>query len=123
MNSENSRISEYHVLELKLTDKLDLRRGKKGVALSNLSIYYTWKNIKISYNNNKFKISAPIWSKEFKLQDGSFSIPDIQDVFEYILKKNSEYVDNPSIKIYINKSENRITFKIKTGYYLELLTP
>ena len=67
MNSENSRISEYHVLELKLTDKLDLRRGKKGVALSNLSIYYTWKNIKISYNNNKFKISAPIWSKEFKL--------------------------------------------------------
>ena len=123
MNSENSRISEYHVLELKLTDKLDLRRGKKGVALSNLSIYYTWKNIKISYNNNKFKISAPIWSKEFKLQDGSFSITDIQDFFEYVLKKNSEYVDNPSIKIYINKIENRITFKIKTGYYLELLTP
>ena len=60
MNSENSRTSEYHVLVLKLTDKLDLTRGQKGIALSNLSIYYTWKNIKSSYNDNKFKISAPI---------------------------------------------------------------
>ena len=59
MNSENSSTSEYHVLGLKLTDKLDLRRGQKTVALSNLSICYTWKNIKSSYNNNKFKISAP----------------------------------------------------------------
>ena len=67
MNSENSKTSEYHVLMLKLTDKLDLRRGQKSVALSNLSIYYTWKNIKSSYNNNKFKISASTWSEEFKL--------------------------------------------------------
>ena len=59
MNSENSRTPEYHVLTLKLTDKLDLRRGQKTVVLSNLSIYYTWKNIKSAYNNNKFKISAP----------------------------------------------------------------
>ena len=58
MNSENSKTSEYHVLVLKLTDKLDLRRDKKTVALSNLSIYYAWKNIKRSYNNNKFKISG-----------------------------------------------------------------
>ena len=57
MNSENSRTSEYHVLLLKLTDKLDLRRGQKSIALSNLSIYYTLKNIKSSSNNNKFKIS------------------------------------------------------------------
>ena len=56
MNSENSRTSKYHVLVLKLTDKLDLRRGQKTVALSNLSIYYTWKNIKSSYNNDKFKM-------------------------------------------------------------------
>ena len=73
MNSENSRTSEYHVLLLKLTDKLDLRRGQKTVVLSNLSIYYPWKNIKRSYNN-KFKISAPTWSKEFELPDGSYSI-------------------------------------------------
>ena len=113
MNSENSRTSEYHVLVLKLTDKLGLRRGKKSVALSNFSIYYTWKNMKSSYNNNKFKISAPTWSEEFKLPDGSYSITDIQDYFEYILKKHRENVDNPSIRIYVNKIENRITFKIK----------
>ena len=65
MNSENSRISEHQVLVLKLTDKLDLRRGQKNVALSNLSIYYTWKNIKSSNNNNKFKLSAPTWNEEF----------------------------------------------------------
>ena len=122
MNSENSRTSEYHVLVLNLTDKLDLRRGQKTVALSNLSIYYTWKNIKSSYNNNKFKISAPTWSEEFKLPDGSYSISDIQDYFEYILKKRSESVDNPLIRIYVNRIENRVTFKIKSGYYLEILT-
>ena len=123
MNSEISRASQYHVLVLTLTDKLDLRSGQKTVALSNLSIYYTWKSIKSSYNNNKFKISAPTWNEESELPDGSYSISDIQDYFEYILKKHSESVDNPSIRVYINKIENRITFKIKSGYYLELLTP
>ena len=107
---------------LTLADKLDLRRGQKTVALSNLSIYYTWKNIKSSNNNNKFKISAPTWSEEFDLSDGSYSLSDIQDYFECILKKHSESVDNPSIRMYINRIENRITFKIKNGYYLELLT-
>ena len=123
MNSENSKTSEYHVLVLKLTDKLYLRRGQKAVALSNLSICYKWKNVKRSYNNNKFKISTPTWSEEFELPEGSYSILDIQDYFEYILKKHSESVDNPSIRMYINKIENRITFKIKNRYYLELLTP
>ena len=91
--------------------------------MSNLSIYYTWKNIKSLYNNNKFKISAPTWSEEFELPDGSYSVSDIQDYFEYILKKHSETVDNPSIRIYVNKIENRITFQTKNGYYFELLTP
>ena len=112
MNSENSKTSEYHVLVLKLTDKLDLRRGQKTVALSNLSFYYTWRNIKSSYNNNKFKISAPTWNEEFELPDGSG-----------ILKKHSESVDNPPIRIYVNRIENKTTFKIKSGYYLERLTP
>ena len=123
MNSENSKTSKPHVLILKLTDKLDLRRGEKIIALSNLSIYYTWKNIKSSYNNNKFKISAPTWNDEFELPDGSYSISDIQDYFEYILKKHGEDIDKPSVQIYVNKIENRITFKIKDGYSLELLTP
>ena len=86
MNSENSKTSEYHVLVLKLTDKLDRRRGQKTVALSNLSIYYTWKNIKSSCNNNKFKRSTPTWNEEFELPDGSYSISEIQDYFEYIIK-------------------------------------
>ena len=81
MNSENSRTSKYHVLELQHADKLDLRRGQKSVALSNLSIYYTWRNIKSSCKNNKFKISAPTWSDKFELPDGSYSISDIQDYF------------------------------------------
>ena len=95
----------------------------KRIALSNLSIYYTWKNIKSSYNNYKFKKSAPTWTAEFELPEGSYLISDIQDYLEYILKKHNENVDNPLIKIYVNKTENIITFKIKKGYYLELLTP
>ena len=79
MNSENSKTSEHNVLVLKLTDKLDLRLNQ---IRSNLSIYYTWKNVKSSDNNNKFKISAPTWSEEFKLPDGSYSVSDIQDYFE-----------------------------------------
>ena len=74
MNSKNSKTSEHNVLEFKLTDKLDLRRGQKTVVLSNLCIYYTWKNVKSSDNNNKFKISALTWSEEFKLPDGSYSV-------------------------------------------------
>ena len=77
MNSENSKTSEPHVSILKLTDKLDLRRGKEIIALSNLRIYYTWKNIKGSYNNNKFKISAPTWNDKLALPDGSYSVSNI----------------------------------------------
>ena len=120
--SDNSKTSKPHILKLKLTSKLDLRLGEKVIALSNLSIYYTWKNIKNSYNNNKFKISAPTWNEEFTLPDGSYSVSDIQDYFKYILKKHGENTDKPSIQIYVNKIENRITFKIKNGYSLELLT-
>ena len=89
MNSENNKKSKLHVLILKLTNKLDLRIGEKIIALSNPSIYYTWKNIKSSYNNTKFKISAPTWNDEFELLDGSYIwiLSDIQDYFEYIIKK------------------------------------
>ena len=83
--------------------------------LSSLGIYYTWKNKKSLYNNNKFKISASTWNDKFELPDGSYSVSNIQDYSEYILKHN-EKIDNPSIRIYVNKTENRITFKIKAGY-------
>ena len=98
-----------------------MRRGENRIAWSNLSIYYTWKNIKSSYNNNKFKISAPTLNDKFELPDGSYSVSDIQDYFEYILKKHGENIDNPSVKIYVKKVENRITFRIKNRYSLELL--
>ena len=84
MNSENSNTHKPHFLKLKLTSKLDLRIDEKVTALSNLSIYYTWRNMKSSYNNNKFKISAPTWNDEFELPDGSYSVSDIQDYFKYI---------------------------------------
>ena len=114
MNSENSETSEPNVLILKLTDKLDLKGGEKSIALSNLCIYYTQKNIKSSYNNNEFKISAPTWNDNFELPDESYSVSVIHDYFECFLKKH----DNPSIRLYENKIENRITFKIKTSIIL-----
>ena len=137
INSENSRTFKPHILTLKLANKLDLRFDEKVIALSNLSIYYNWKNIKSTYNNNKFKIYTPTWNDEFELPDGSYSVSDIQDYFEYILKKHGEDIDSdsdsdsdtdtdtnkPSVQIYVNKIENRVTFKIKNGYALELLTP
>ena len=123
MNSENSKTFEPHIFIPTLTDKLDLWRGKKIIAVSNLSIYYTWKNVKSSYNNNKFKISALTWDDKFELPDGSNSVSNIQDYFEYIFKKHGENIDKPSVKIYVNKIENRTTFKIKNGSSLELLTP
>ena len=88
-----------------------------------LVFYYTWKNIKISYINNKFKISTPTWNDKFELSDGWYSLSNIQDYFEYILKKHGENTDKPSGHIYVNKIENRVTFTIKNGYSLELLTP
>ena len=112
MNSENSKTPKPHVLVLKLTNKLDLRIGKKVIALSNLSIYYTWKNIKSSYNNNKFEISAPTWNDKFELSDESCSVSDIQDYFEYILKSHRENTDKPSVQIYVKK--------LKIGSHLKL---
>ena len=123
MNSENSKTSKSRRFKLNLTDKLSLKDPKKNMALANLSIYYTWKNINSEYNNNKFKISAPTWNDTFDLPDGSYSISDIQDYFEFIIKKHETLTENPPIQIYPNKIKNRIVFKIKTGYKLELLTP
>ena len=93
------------------------------MALANLSIYYSCKNIKTEYNNKKFKISAPTWNDTFDLPDGSYSIDDIQDYFGFIIKKHETLSENLSIQIYPNKIKTRIVFKIKNGYKVELLTP
>ena len=123
MNTENSKTSKPHRFKLDLTDKLNLKNPNKNMALVNLSIYYTWKNIKSEYKNNKFKTSAPTWNDTFDLPDGSYSISHIQDYFEFIIKAHETLTENLPIQIYPNKIKNRIVFKIKTGYKLELLTP
>ena len=123
MNTENSKTNESHRFKLSLGNKLNLKNPNKNMALANLSIYYTWKNIKSAYNNNKFKISAPTWNDEFDLPDGSYSIADIQDYFWFIIKKHETFAENHPVQIYPSKIKNRIVFKVKIGYKLELLSP
>ena len=106
-----------------LRDKINLKGRVTYAALWNLSIYYTWKNIAKLNNNKKFKIWVPTWNEELELPDGSYSVSLIQENFEYTLRKHEQKVNdnNSSIKIYVNKVEHRITFKIKTTSYLEHL--
>ena len=105
MNTKNSEIKELNRFKYDLID-----------------IYYTWKNVKSIYNNNKFKISPTTWSQKFDLPDGSYNIPEIQDYFEYIIKNHEITAETAPILIYANTITNRIVFKIKTGYKLELLS-
>ena len=88
MNTENSKANEPYRFRLSLADKLNLKNPNKNIALGSLSIYYTWKNIKSVQNNKKSKISAPTWNDTFDLSDGCYSIEDIQDYFEFIIKKH-----------------------------------
>ena len=112
MNTENGKTNEPHRFKLDLTDKLNLKNPNKNMTLANLSIYCTWKNFKSKYSKNKFKISAPTLNDTFDLPDGSYSIADIQDYFEFIIKKHETLTENPPIQIYPNKIRNRIVFKI-----------
>ena len=122
MNSRNSKTSESYKFKYDLIDKLDLRNPNKNMALANLSIYYTWKNVKSTCNNNKFKISAPTWNETFDLADGLYHISEIQDYIECIIKKHETIGENAPTLIYTNTINNRIVFKIKSGYKLELLS-
>ena len=122
MNSKNSKTNESHRFKYDLIDKLDLKNPNKNMALGNLSIYYTWKNVKSTCNNNKFKISAPTWNETFDLPDGLYNILEIQDYIEYITKKHETVDETAPILIYANTINNRTVFKIKTGYKLELLS-
>ena len=99
MNSENTGTSDPLRLLLNLTDNINLKRSNKYVALSNLSIYYTWKSVTKSYRNNKFKISAPTWNEEFELADRWYSVSDIQDCFEYILENVEKILNTREVEI------------------------
>ena len=120
MNSRNSKTYEPNRFKYDLIDKLDLKNPNKNMALANLSIYYTWK--KSTYNNNKFKISAPTWNETFDLPDGLHNISEIQGYIEYIIKKHETIGETAPMLIYANTINNRIVFKIKSGYKLELLS-
>ena len=123
MNRENSKTSEAHRFKLNLTEKLNLKDPEKNIILAVLSIFYTYKNIKSEYNNNKSKFSPPTLNDTFDFPDGSYSILDIQDYFEFIIKKHETLTGNPPVQIYVNRIKNRIVSKIKTGYKFQLLTP
>ena len=124
MNSKNSKTSELNRFKYDLIDKLDFKNPNKNMALANLSIYYTWKNVKSIYKNNNFKISVsvPTWNETFDLPDGSYNISEIQDYIEYIIKKHETIGENAPILIYANTINNRLVFKIKSRYKLELLS-
>ena len=122
MNSKNSKTNESYKFKYDLIDKLDFKNPNKNMALANLSIYYTWKNVKSTYNHNRFKISARTWNETFDLPDGSYIISEIQDYIEYIIKKHETIGENAPKLIYANTIFNGIVFKIKIGYKLELLS-
>ena len=122
MNTANSKTKHSNKFVYNFTDKLNLKNPNKNIALANLSIYYTWKNVKSDYNNNKFKISAPTWNDTFDVPDGSYSIAALQNYFEYIIKKHETIAEVSPVLIYVNEINNRIVFKIKSGYKLELLS-
>ena len=122
MNTTNSKTKHLNKFVYNFTDKLNLKNPNKNIALANLSIYYTWKNTKSDYNNNKFKISAPTWNDTFDVPDGSYSIAALHNYFEYIIKKHETIADVSPVLIYVNEINNRIAFKIKSGFKLELLS-
>ena len=121
INTENSKTNESNKFIYQFTDKLILKPQQQKDGLVNLSIYYTQKNIKSAYNTNKFKVSIPTWNHKFDLPDRSYSISEIQNYLEFIIKKHKRLTENPLVQIYHSKIKNRIVFKV--GYKLELLSP
>ena len=122
MNTANSKTKNSNKFVYNFIDKLNLKNPNKNIALANLGIYYTWKNIKSDYNNNTFRISAPTWNNTFDVPDGSYSIAALQNYFEYIIKKHETIAKVSPVLIYVNEINNRIVFKTKSGYKLELLS-
>ena len=122
MNTEKGKTNEAHKIVLNLSPKLEIRNTNKHAALQNLPIHYIWKNIRKQYKKNKRKIIAPTWNDEFKLPGGSYSVSDILDYIEFIIKTHETLIRTPPIHVYINRINNKLVPKIKDGYNLELQT-
>ena len=112
MNTENSKANKPHKFVLNLSQRLGLSRTNKHVALQNLSIYCTWKNVSKQYKSNKLKIITPTWNDEFELHNGFYSVSDIQDYIKYIIKKHETLTTNLPIHVYMNRIKNILVFKI-----------
>ena len=110
MNTENRKTNGPHKFVLNLPQRLDLRSSNKHVALQYLLICSTWKNLRKQHKNNKLKIIATTWNDEFELPDGSYSVSDIQDYIEYIIKEHETLTAIPPIHVYINRINNRVVF-------------
>ena len=124
MNSKNSKTNELHRFALNLSQSLDLRSSDKHVALQNSCTYYTWKNLRKQFKNNKLKIIAPTWNDEFDVYQ-MFTrcflfVSDIQDCIEFITKKHETLTTIPRIDVCTNRINNRLMFKMKDGYKLAL---
>ena len=104
LNFLTKRLKQIKLFRLSVADKLNLKNPNKKIGLGNLSIYYTWKNSKSAYSNNKFAISAPTWNDTFDLPDGSYFIADIQDYFEFIIRKHETLMENAPAQIYPDKT-------------------
>ena len=113
LNTENSKANEPHKFVINLTQGLDLRSSNKHVALQNLSLYFTLKNIRKQYKNKILKIIAPTWNGKFELPYGSYSASDIQDYIEYIIKKYEILTTIPPIYVYTNRINKRLVFNSK----------
>ena len=112
-------MNNLHKFVLNLLQRLDLKSLNKYVALQNLSIYYTWKNIRQQYKSNKLKRITPTWTDEFELPYGSYSVSYVQDYIEFIIEKHETLTTIPPIHIYINRTNNRLVFKTKVRDKLE----
>ena len=118
MSTESSKTSDPNIFKLYFTDKVDLR-GNKKIALSDLSIHYTWYNTKEQYNNNKFRLSGPTWSEDVNIPDGSYEISQIQNYFlDKVIKKHESNIksnEQSPILIYANRILNRVILELKQG--------
>ena len=123
MNTENSKTNESHKYVINFPQNLDLRSSDKHVALQNLSLVYTWKNIRKQYKNNEIKIIAPKRNDEFELPNDFYSVSCIQDYINFIIKKHKTLTTIPPIHAYINRIDDILVFKLKDEHKLELQTP
>ena len=123
MSTKNSKTNESYKFVLKMPQRFDLKISNKHVTFQDLSIYHTWKNLRKQYKNNKFEIIAPTWNEVLELTHGSYSVSNIQDYLEYIIKIQETLTAILPIHVYVNIIDTILVFKIEDGYKPGSQTP